>query len=204
MPVSFHRVLKASLQSFKQSTAGVAAIEFAMILPILALMTLGVAEVTNAVIAHKKFQSAVAMVGDLVSREETIGTDTDSAKQALAGIMKAAENAILPFNKLDLQMAITAIAANPNTGAQTVAWAYSHQGYDVTACQAPKAMPAAGMIAPGNSAILVEARFTYRPIIKALVPGLTNATITFTDQIANAPRGQCPDFGGYHCTSCPQ
>lgn len=203
MSVNFRCALKARLQSFKKSTAGVAAIEFAMILPILVLMTLGVAEVTNAVIAHKKFQSAVAMVGDLVSREETIGSDTNSANLAMQGIMKSAENAMYPFNKLDLKMAITAIAANPNTGVQTVAWAYSHRGYPLTACQAPKSMPAANMITPGNSAILVEAEFTYRPIITSLVPGFT-APIKFKDQIANAPRGQCPDFGGYHCTSCPQ
>jgi Flp pilus assembly protein TadG len=201
MSANFCRVLKARIESFKQSTAGVAAVEFAMILPILVLMTLGVAEVTHAVIAHKKFQKSVAMIGDLVSRENSIGTNVSSAQATMDGMMKAAEQAMYPFDTTALKMSVTAISSNPNTGALTVAWAYPYHGYPVTACGQPKSMPAANMIAAGNSAVLVEAQFIYTPIIASLVPGFT-APITFTDQIAHAPRGQCPDYAGNKCI-CP-
>jgi Flp pilus assembly protein TadG len=182
------------IQQFKANCAGVAAVEFAFLAPVLILMTLGVAEASHAIIAHKHFQKAVAMMGDLVSREETIGTTAAEADAAMVGMMNAALQAMNPYPTTTLQMGITAIKADPNNGTQTVAWKYSHNGYPVTACGSAKAMPAAGMITNGNSAILVEAQYTYTPLISQLVPGF-KLPMVFNDKIANAPRGQCPHFG---------
>ncbi len=183
-------------QIFKANCAGVAAVEFAFIAPVLMLMALAVAEASHAIIAHKHFQKAVSMMGDLVSRETQIGSlgTASSANSDMAGMMNAALQAMYPYNTSTLQMAITAIKANPNTGAQTVAWNYQYNGYPVTACGGSKSMPAAGMITNGNAAILVEAQYTYTPLVSQLVPGF-KLPMTFKDQIANAPRGQCPHFG---------
>jgi hypothetical protein len=79
-----------------------------------------------------------------------------------------------------------------------VGWSYPYHSYPVSACGASKNMPAAGMITAGNSAILVEAQYTYTPLIGNLVPGFTGS-IVWTDRIANAPRGQCPDYAGKKC-----
>ena len=59
-------------------------------------------------------------------------------------------------------------------------------------------MPAANMITKGNSAILVEAEYMYKPILTDLVPGF-NVAIKWTDQIAHAPRGRCPNYAGKDC-----
>jgi Flp pilus assembly protein TadG len=195
--------LTKSLRNFKGSTAGVAAVEFAYILPVLMMMTFGVIEATRAVIIHKRFQRAVALISDLVSREETLGTDVATGDAALAGIMKAAEHVMAPYSYSTLKIGVSAISADPNPAitTTTVAWKYSYHGYPTTACHATKAMPAAGMIAAGNSAILVEADYTFTPLLSNLVPGF-KASSTWHDKIANAPRGSCPNYAGKQCITC--
>ena len=187
------------LHQFKDNCAGVAAVEFAYLLPLLILMTYGVLETSRGVMMHKRFQRSVAMVGDLVAREETIGDDAQAANAEMGGLMKAAENAMRPYATASLKMGITAIEADPNNATITkVAWSYSHNGYTTAACGATKAMPAAGMITKGNSAILVEAQYTYTPILTNLVPGF-KVSLQWNDQIANTPRSRCPNFAGKNC-----
>lgn len=191
--------LSYKISQFKKSNAGVAAVEFAYIAPILITMTFGVVEATRAVMMHKRFQRSVALIGDLVSREETLGTTVTEATTALAGMMKAAEHAMAPYSYAPLKIGVSAIVAPPAPQTQTtVAWSYPYNGYPVLACGSNKNMPAAGMISAGNAAILVEAEYTYTPLLANLIPGF-KSQVTWTDRIANAPRGQCPDYAGKKC-----
>ncbi|MBK9079229.1 MAG: TadE/TadG family type IV pilus assembly protein [Hyphomicrobium sp.] len=197
--ITLRQRLAIRLHQFKDNCAGVAAVEFAYLLPLLIIMTYGVIEASRAVMMHKRFQRSVAMVGDLVAREETIGDNQTAAEAEMAGIMKAAEHIMTPYDFSSLQMGVTAIEADPNNASITkVAWSYPYHAYPVLACGSNKSMPAAGMITKGNSAILVEAQYTYKPILTDLVPGF-NVSVQWKDQIANAPRSRCPDFAGKNC-----
>ena len=201
---SLRQRLAFRLNLFKASSAGVAAVEFAYILPVLLMMTFGVIEATRAVIMHKRFQRATALIGDLISREETLGTNAATGNAALAGIMKAAEHTMAPYSYASLKIGVSAISANANTGATTVAWSYPYHSYPVTACGGAKNIPGNEdhtMIANGNTAILVESQYTYTPLLSNLVPGF-KTSVNWTDRIANAPRGACPNYAGKQCTAC--
>lgn len=200
MTFSIRQRIKLRVQLFKDCCAGVAAVEFAYLLPLLLMMTYGVIEASRAVMMHKRFQRSVAMIGDLVSREEVIGDNASTAKAEMDGMMKAAEHIMRPYDISSLKMGVTAVQADPNNASITkVAWSYPYQGYPVLNCAANKAMPASGMITKGNAAILVEAEYVYKPILTNLVPGF-NVSIQWKDQIAHAPRSRCPDYAGKNCT----
>ena len=195
MTTTFNYSVAAHLRRFRASTAGVAAIEFAYILPLLVLMTVGVFEVSRGVLAHKRFQRATAMVGDLVAREQQLGTTKATAKTALDGIMRAAEHAMRPYNTTTLQIGISAIRASPTDATDTrVEWSYPYRNYPVTACSSPKAMPAAGMITKGNAAIVVEAQYKYKPFTANLIPGF-GTVLTWRDTITHAPRNGTVVYG---------
>ena len=199
MTLTIRQRIRLRVELFKNCCAGVAAVEFAYLLPVLIMMTYGVIEASRAVMMHKRFQRSVAMVGDLVAREETIGNNTSSAKAQMDGIMKAAETVMRPYDISTLKVGVTAVQADPNNASITkVAWSYPYKSYPVLACSATKAMPAAGMITKGNSAILVEAEYTYKPILTNLVPGF-KLSVVWKDQIAHAPRSRCPDYAGKNC-----
>lgn len=192
--------LAIALHRFKENASGVAAVEFAYLLPLLLLMTYGVLEASRAVLMHKRFQRATAMVGDLVAREESIGDTDETAVAQMKGIMAAAEHTIEPYDVSSLKIGVTAIQADSNNASKTsVAWSYPYNSYPVSSCGEKKSMPASGMITKGNAAILVESEYTYKPILTDLVPGF-DVAIKWRDQIAHAPRGRCPDYAGKNCT----
>lgn len=199
MTLTFRQRIAFRYRLFKADCAGVAAVEFAYLLPLLIMMTYGVIEASRAVMMHKRFQRSVAMVGDLVSREETIGDSDSAATAEMDGIMKSAEHVMKPYDTTTLKIGVTTIQADPNDASITkVAWSYPYKGYPVMACDASKAMPASGMITKGNAAVLVEAEYYYKPILTNLVPGF-DMQIKWQDQIAHAPRGRCPNYAGKDC-----
>jgi hypothetical protein len=114
-------------------------------------------------------------------------------KAEMDGIMKAAEHIMTPYDISSLQMGVTAIEADPNNATITrVAWSYPYKAYPVMGCGATKAMPASGMITKGNSAILVEAQYVYKPILTNLVPGF-DVSVQWKDQ-TRTRRSRCPDY----------
>lgn len=200
MKLTVRQHIAIRLHLFKESVSGVAAVEFAYLLPLLMIMAYGVLEASRAVMMHKRFQRATAMVGDLVAREETIGDSDTTAKAQMDGILLAAEHTIQPYDISTLKMGVTAVQADSNNANNTkVAWSYSYNSYPVLSCNQPKSMPATGMIAKGNAAILVESEFTYKPILTNLVPGF-DVAVKWRDTISHAPRGRCPDYAGKNCT----
>ena len=190
-------------QRFVSNVKGVAMIEFAAILPLVLLMALGTFEVGRSVMAHKRFQRAVAMVGDLVAREENIGTNADEAAAELAGIMRAAQHAMWPYETGPLKIAVMQIYSPPapNSNQTSVAWSYQHNS-TVKACGELKAMPSAGMIGGGGYAILVEGEYEYQPLIKNILP-VDWKTEPFKDEVVNSPRhSNCIKFGHIQCKTC--
>lgn len=200
------RNIISKLRCLRRNQSGVAAIEFAMLAPLLMLMTWGTLEISRAVMTYKRFQRVVAMVGDLVAREKQLGTTSTEAKAELAGIMEFAKNVMRPFSTTPLKVAVMSVRSAPNPPNQTtIEWSYSFQGQPVSACPTPKGMPA-GMITPGNAAIVVEATYVYTPLLANLSAGWGGwgAAITWTDTITNSPRNSCVDYGGMNCTGgCP-
>lgn len=191
-------------RKFGRNSTGVAAVEFAMLAPILVLMVFGTFEVSRAVLVHKRFQHAVAMVGDLVAREQHLGTDASSANAALAGIVKSAEHAMQPFNATPLKIAIYSIRAHSTiANSNRVEWSYAHNGKTVQAKCATKNPPASGMVTPGNAVITVEADYTYTPVLAGLIPGFSSP-LAYSDLMTYSPRNSCVDYAGTNCVlACP-
>ncbi len=65
-------------------------------------------------------------------------------------------------------------------------------------------MPASGMLTTGNTAIVVEAKYTYAPLLKDLIPGF-KTEIEWNDTITHSPRkASCVAYEGQNCGMlCP-
>ncbi len=188
-----------TLRRFGANTAGVAAIEFAYLAPILILSMFGTFEVARAVLMHKRFQRVSAMVGDLVAREPQIGTNQTSASAEMAGIFASAQHVMRPFSTTTLKLSVQSVRAKSDDANKTkIEWSKGFQGGSEPAVCSNKALPATGMITQGNAAIVVEAQYTYTPIFANLIPGFSNA-ITWNDTITHSPRNSCVDYAGQNC-----
>ena len=197
-------IAKARIRGFLADVSGIAAVEFAYIAPLLMLMTFGTFEISRALIVHKRFQRATAMVGDLVSREEQLGATYPEAKAALDGIMLSAQHVMEPYTSTPLRMAITQLRASSSDAKKTnVEWSYSYNGMPVTNCPLAKNMPAWDMITKGNAAIVVEAQYQYTPLLTNIIPNLIKQ-MNWSDTMAFSPRYGSVFYGqATQNTVCP-
>lgn len=101
---------------FFHDKRGVAALEFALIAPVLILLYLGSIEITGGIDTDRKLGRAASMVSDLVTQEQTTIT-----KAQVSNIMNIAAATLLPYQRDTPQITVTAINVSA-TGTATVAW----------------------------------------------------------------------------------
>lgn len=186
------------LQSWRRNSDGVAAIEFALIAPILITMFFGVLEAGRAYAAHRRFLSASNMIGDLVAREKTISQDGLRSIYKLAPTVMgsyASDTATLTVEVMPVQI----VASKPN----------EVRNY-ATPERFDKTTPACGVQAVSDDVkdllknstqglIVVTSTYAYKPLLAYPLIG----AMTWTSQSTFAPRQECVTFGsGTTAKSC--
>ena len=108
--------LPVSLARFWRNEDGVAAIELAMILPVLLTLLLGIVDAGNLLLLDKKTLSAAQIAGDLVTRNRVITAAQISDAQI------AARMALEPFDKSKLGVDIVSIQFTGTSNTPTILW----------------------------------------------------------------------------------
>lgn len=117
MLAKLRRDLSDTLARFarlRREKRGVAAVEFALILPVLVTMYLGTIEVTSAVMANRKMVATTSALGDLAAQAQVLG-NTD-----ISNVFDAATSTMQPFSTATLRMRVTQIKVLG--GVARVAW----------------------------------------------------------------------------------
>jgi Flp pilus assembly protein TadG len=116
-----HRFLRAG--RFVTNRDGAAAIEFALIVPILLVAYLGTMELSQGIEINKKLGRVASMVGDLVTQEQELSTTE------LLEIAKIGNSILLPYARKKARVTITAITISDEASPKaTVAWSYKFDG----------------------------------------------------------------------------
>jgi Flp pilus assembly protein TadG len=200
---------KRFLASLWHDTHGTAAVEFGLLVPLLMLMLLGTIEVSRAVSVDRHFTTAVQNAGDLVAREEYMGTSQAAAKQNLKGVMAAVQQMMQPFDVKTLKVDVYSVVSSPKNAADTrVVWKYSYDfaqsganntGTAVTGACSAYALPD-NLLDKNMTVIVVDAQYTYSSLTDYL-PAFS--TMTFSDKSYHSPRNMCVDFvEGDQCKTC--
>jgi Flp pilus assembly protein TadG len=177
---------------------GMAATEFAFLAPLLVLMYLGTVEISRAVDIDRQFTSATAMTSDLVAREEELGDTKAEADATLDGIVQSIEHVMHPYDTDTLKLSIFSVKASMDDADDTkVEWSYSHNGSSAPErCDSYPLAP--GVVAEGESVIVVEASYAFDPLFTDIVPGMSGK-ITWNDKSIHSPRNSCVDYAGSQC-----
>ena len=158
-----HRVRASMTQMWRlaiglrRARSGVAAVEFALMLPLLALLLFGSAEVSVMLLADRKVTSLANVVGDLIAQDDALTT------AELTGIFDAAASVLQPFQPTGLCIVTTSVIIN-NSNQLVVDW--SRENAAVTGCARRTTPPAinAAVIPPGGSVIVSEVRYPFQPV----------------------------------------
>jgi Flp pilus assembly protein TadG len=113
------------LGRFLGSTRGIAAVEFALVLPVLVLLFLASVDAARAVAIYMKVRAATYTLDALTNQYQTIqSTDVSS-------ITGATSLVLAPYSTAPLGITISQISVNSATSAK-VSWSYSLNGTALT------------------------------------------------------------------------
>jgi Flp pilus assembly protein TadG len=173
---------------------GAAAVEFGVLAPLLMLILLGIMEGGRAINIDRQFTSAVNTAGDLVAREENLGTSSKAASDNLKDMMKSIQHLMAPYDPSKLKIGVFSVQASPTNATDTkVVWSYSHEGKMAvpTKCQA-YALPA-NLVTKGGSVIVVDAQYNFTPLFGNYVPGFGSLG-ELKEKSFHSPRNACVDY----------
>jgi Flp pilus assembly protein TadG len=164
-------------KSLARSNTGLAAIEFALLAPVLALLLMGTIVICSALECRQKLASETSSVADLVSQASSVSSSD------LQNIFGAGTSILYPFTAANGTIVVSSIVNNPVNGQNTVAWSQPYNGGTALPVNSVVTVPP-GVIGTGGSTIFVQVTYNYTSPIGEFVLG----TIAMSDSFYSHPR----------------
>ena len=147
----------AGLRRFLGDRGGVAATEFALLLPVMLTMIIGTVEIGNALIADRKITAAVQTAADLVAQKR------DMSNADIDDVFAAVEIVLSPLEGLNAGTTIYSVVMDQDE-AISVDWS------DTRGAGAPapsEALPP-NLLTANSSVIVVDMVYHYQPVFMGL------------------------------------
>ena len=201
--VSSSSRLNRSLIALGRDRRGAAAVEFAVLAPLLTLMLLGTIELARAINIDRVFTQATDTAGDLVAREEYMGATSSDAQLNLSKIVDSAKLIMQPYDPSAFTGGIMSVQVSPTNANDTrVVWSYPINGGSVKSKCDTYPLPA-GLVPKGGSTIVVESNYSFKPLFSNIISGwFAGVGVPWTGKSFHSPRNSCTDYvKGDNCSS---
>jgi Flp pilus assembly protein TadG len=177
---------------FLPHETGIAAVEFALILPILLVLWIGGVEVTSGLSVDRRMNNFASSLGDLVSRSKTL------VYADIEDIFNLAPQAMFPYGTTAMTMRVTAVKMDSSRNAKVV-WSRSRSMTAYTADTQLNTVVPDTLREPGSEIILSEVFYTYRPAVGYVITGALNlqSRMFFVPRLVAAV--QLCDNAGQNC-----
>jgi Flp pilus assembly protein TadG len=154
---------------FKKEDNGVASIEFALILPLMALLLVGMFEISWFMYCHNKMNRTAQDISNVVARGTLTLLQLQSILQASALISQ-------PFNFSTYgNVIVTAVSQSVSPVPNVVLWRQSWPGGSGGSLIAGSSMPS-GMTV-GQVVLFTEVFYTYQPVLVSSYFSITNKNV---------------------------
>lgn len=192
------RLVARNCRRFSTATRGIAAVEFALIVPILMVMFLSTFDAANGIAVYMKVRSASYVLAAIANQYGITGNPNypPIATTDMTNIVQAAGTVLAPYTGTPV-VVLSQIKATSNTSA-VVSWSYSLNG---TALTPPN--PYSGL--PTNFAanscggtypcyvIVATVSYSFTPMFGSFMTG----PIALSDTVLATPRGtKCVQYTG--------
>lgn len=187
MSTAASRAVPSLLSRFRRDARGIAAVEFAVILPLMLTAFFGMIDVSTGFAVDRKVTMVSQTISDLTSRYTAVA-ETD-----VTNFFTIADAMMTPYDKTLLKATISQIYIDPTSKSGTVVWSRGDnklaKGTVVTVPNALIAKDASGNVVANQYLILGEAKYVYTPTIGWVV---AKTGITLTESSYMKPRqGTC-------------
>ncbi len=154
-----------------------AAVEFALILPIMVVLWIGGVELTQGLSIDRRINNLDSAVGDLVARRKTIAVSDISA------IFAIAPGAMFPYSSTGIQMRVTAVSIDGSQNGK-VTWSCASGTTTYTKNQTMNTLVPATLRVANTQIIMSEVFYTYKPAVGYTITG----NINLNDRMYFVPR----------------
>lgn len=201
------RRLGAFARRLKGDQDGVAAIEFAMIVPILAIMFIGSVELSQAITVDRRVTQVAASTADLVARAENQISQTE-----ITDIMRVGGYILKPFSQSPVQIIIRNVTSSPtNATIAKQSWSCTYKGAGQTqtcACSSTAYTLPGNLVSTNDSVVISEVTYGYKPVLfdfflKQGGGADSTGAYTMAETIYLKPRGQSAMLLQANNTPCP-
>jgi Flp pilus assembly protein TadG len=159
------------IRRWTKDTRGIAAVEFALIAPVMVATLLGMIEANNIITSYSKSVSAAQTVSDLVSQSNTL--TTTQVDSIVVGAQRVLDPLVSSITTLSVDVSSIAYDASGNP---YQAWTY-HWGKTSTP---PAPTLAKGLGAANESVIVAALSYICTPLIAEIVPKATFNQVAIT------------------------
>lgn len=172
-----------SARALRRDSRGVAATEFAMIVPLMLVMLFGTIDVSSGVAVKRKVTLVTRTLSDLTSQSKTVG-DAD-----IANFFAASYGIMWPYPSAPVQSTISELYIDPATSTARVQWskgaAPRGTGTTVGIPTGLIGKDSSGNVLPNQYLIFSEVSYLYQPIVGYV---MSKAGVTLSDTAFTRPR----------------
>jgi Flp pilus assembly protein TadG len=168
---------------------GVSAVEFALIVPVLILMYVGVAEMGNLLTVVRRVETMTSTAADLTAQVNQV------ANPDLSDIFAASTSVLDPFPTTPLKVVLSSVKADNNNNGQVV-WSCASKG-SPRAVGSAYPLPANTTVA-NSSVIVAEVTYSFTPLLGLTTffsPGALNLQRTFYERPRRSTEVKKSDSG---------
>jgi hypothetical protein len=152
--------LLARIKRFPGAREGVAAVEFALILPFMLLLYIGSIELSDVIAVDRRVTIIAGTVGDLVARK-----DGSLQEAELTDFFRAAEAIIRPYDDTDLRQVVSCVYVDAD-GETSVVWSRGfNEGVPHEEEEAIDLPAEITNISLDGYVIVSETRYAYQPLL---------------------------------------
>jgi Flp pilus assembly protein TadG len=152
---------------FVSDQRGLSAVEFALILPVMALIYLGGFELTQALSLNRLVALTASTVTNVVSQYTTI-----SASSQMPDILNASSQVLSPWLSANATVVVSGISIDAN-GKATVTWSQALPSGSARTVGATVTVPAA-LDTPNGFLVFGETTYAYTPMLDYIHMGTIN------------------------------
>lgn len=183
---------KQRVRRFLRAQRAVAAVEFALILPVMLTLYLGSIEGSSLYTVDRRVTTISSTIGDLVARADAV-----ISQDEIDDYFDAAEGILTPYSRDTLAQVVSLIRVQ-NNGATQVVWSRTSGG-TARSTGASYPLPATSQmnqIARGGYLVASETSYAYTPVFGIVIEGPINL---YRESFYLPRFGECINVGG----ACP-
>jgi Flp pilus assembly protein TadG len=188
-----YQLCRQRLTEFWRDRSGIAATEFAVIVPLMLVLFFGVVEFSTGVAVDRKVTLVARTLSDLVSQNTSV-TDTQFTNFFNAGTQVMSQYAQPPYSSSTLHSTISELYVDPNSHTAKVQWS---KGFAVRSIGSNVTIPTALKI-DGTYLIFSEVSYLYTPTVGYV---MGQSGVNLSDVSYTRPRQSTCVL--YNTTLCP-